>query len=239
MSLPKINQPIYELTLPSSGKKISYRPYLVKEDKILLMAAESGDPKEMGTATRQVVNNCVVDKNFDCDDLPIFDVDFIFMNIRAKSVGEKISQFYTCNNQVDDHICGETFTVDINIKDVKVIMPDNPKEFWLSENLGVKMKYPSYKTTMSLLETDNELEQTIKTLYGSIEYFYDKEQTFSMRDTTLDKFKIFVDDLTTDQFNKLKKFIENIPYFEIKKSVTCPKCGFVHEMTYGDPISFF
>lgn len=204
------------------------------------MAAESDDPKEMAAATRQIINNCVLDEGFDCLDLPIFDADYIFMHIRAKSVGEKIKQNYTCNNKVNGVECGSKFSIEINLNEVQLVRDESIKDqIYLTPELGVKMKYPSYKITSSILDSDNDLDQTLKTLYGSIEYIFDKDQTYQMKETSYDEFLTFINDLTKDQFEKLTGFIESTPYFEIKKEHKCEKCGFLHEFKFDDPLSFF
>lgn len=241
--LPKTTQPIYELQLISDPKTtITYRPYTVKEDRLALMAAESQDVKEMANVTRQIVNNCVLDEGFDCLNLPVFDVDWIYMHIRAKAVGEKITNEYNCQNILpeDGKPCNNKMKVTLNLYDVQV---QNPKKdsmtVQLAPDLGVIMKYPTYKTTLSILDTDSATEQTLKTLYGSIDKIFDKDQMYPIRDESFESFSEWIDGLTTEQYNKITNWLETLPEIKANISHTCEKCGFIHEFNYEDPVNFF
>lgn len=244
--LPKITQPTYDLKLPSDNSKITFRAYSVKEERILMIAAEGKDEKEIAAATRQIVNNVVVaPANFDCLDLPTFDVDYIFMNARAKSVGDKVEQDFTCNNpkpsagKQDSEICGQKFKMIFNLGDVKIVDNKADKKIFFSKDFGVIMKYPSYKTTLGLTEEDSEFETTQKTIYGSIDCIFDATQTYPMKEQSYAEFTEFMDSLTTDQYNKIKDFIDKMPSFYIEKEHVCEKCGFVHKVRYDDPVNFF
>ena len=154
--LPKIDLPIYELTLPSTGKKVKVRPFLVKEEKLLLMALESDDDLEIVNTTKQIINNCIVSEKIDVNTLPFFDVDYLFIALRAKSIVEKVDIKYTCKNVVDGQTCGSSFNAEIDVSNVKIIKDETvPNVIDLKNNVKVKMKYPSY-TTMKLI-MDNEI----------------------------------------------------------------------------------
>ena len=140
MALPKIELPIYDLTIPSTEKVIQIRPFKVKEEKLLLIASESNDPDEMINATKQVVNNCIVSEKIDIEKLTFFDIDYIFIALRAKSVGDKIEMKYTCNAiDQEGKSCGGTFDAEIDISNVKVIKSDDMKIDM--GNIHMKMKY--------------------------------------------------------------------------------------------------
>ena len=145
MALPKIELPAYELEIPSSGKTIRVRPFTVKEEKMLLMAVESGVQSEIITTVRQVINNCILDGDLDVDKMPFFDVDYLFTFLRGKSVGETIEVKLTCNNVVEDGICGNQFVADMDIGKVELIKDENiSNDIKLGPQAGVKMRYPNY-----------------------------------------------------------------------------------------------
>lgn len=242
MTLPKIQQPIYELVLPSNSKrKISYRPYLSKEDKIILQAAETNDALEMSRAIRQIVNNCVLDKGFDCEDLPVFDVDFIYMNLRAKSVGEKVPLKFTCNADLPTGgKCENKFEIVIDVNEIKPSpSPDIDKILYLTPDTGVKMKWPTYKVISNIDPEIPELEQTYKTIFGSVEHIFDKTDVYPIQDSTYDEFKEFLENLTLEQYSKITNFLDKMPGYALHKEHVCEVCGHKHEFDYADPTDFF
>ena len=140
MTLPKIDVPIYDITLPSNGKTIKIRPFLVKEEKLLLMAIESKDNDNIIKTTKQVINNCIVSGDLDLEKIPFFDVDYLFIALRAKSIGEKIETSYVCNNVVDGNKCGGVFETDIDISNCVIKKKDDiTMDIALSSKLSMKM----------------------------------------------------------------------------------------------------
>lgn len=237
--LPKINLPTYEIKLPSNGKIINFRPFVVKEEKLLLMALESGDENEIIKTTKQIVNNCVLG-DIDVDKLPFFDIDYIFIALRAKSVGESIEIKFTCNNVIPNtsNMCGTVFPANIDIVNCKIIKDDNIKDtIYLTGTMYVKMKYPSY-TTMRTIFNDFE-DSNINMMAECIDMVVDGDTVYTKKDYTKEELYDFIDNLSQQQYKKLEQFINNFPSFVITSDATCPKCNFNHKLEYDDFTSFF
>lgn len=239
-TLPKIDQPLYSLTLPYTKKTIQYRPFLVKEEKILLLAAQGKDQVEITFSIYQVVRNCIVNDNIKIEDLPAFEIDLLFLNMRAKSIGDKVEQEFTCNNLIANDTmartikCGHVFVVPLSVSDV-IITPFH-KEFnvKLSEKMGVMMKYPkfrSYDTEKTNVEYD--------ILMDCLDKIYDTTETYSFQDQSPGEIIEWIESLTKEQFNKIQYWYDSIPKLEMIKKFKCAKCGFEHEMNIEDPLSFF
>lgn len=238
MELPKVSTPIVELTLPSSGKVVRARPFLVKEEKLLLMAAESKDLNEIVATTKQVINNCLVDNDVNINTLPFFDIDYLFIALRAKSIGENIEMNFTCNNIVNGNKCGGVFPVLLDIQKIVVNMPEVSEKVFITDTVGVKFKYPTY-SAMKTLPTDDVYQRNIRTIYASVDYVFDGDKVYSSKDMSFEDFEKFVSDFTQENYSKLEKWIENFPSFHIEKQQACIKCGFNHNIKYKDFTSFF
>lgn len=145
MPLPKIDLPNYEIKIPSTGQAITIRPFIVGEEKLLLLAVAGKDPNEIINTTKTVIKNCIVSGDVNVDTLPFFDIDYIFVALRAKSVGESVDVNYTCNNVVEDHLCGATFLAKIDISNCEIVKnPEISMDVKLSGKILIKMKYPTY-----------------------------------------------------------------------------------------------
>lgn len=239
MALPKIELPIYDLTIPSTEKVIQIRPFKVKEEKLLLIAAESNDPDEMINATKQVVNNCVVSEKFDIEKLPYFDVDYIFIALRAKSVGDKIEMKYTCNAVTEEgQTCGGSFDAEIDISNVQVITNDETLKIDLG-NINIKMKYPSYTVMKSISDKDSVIDRKIKLISACVDVVTQGDKVYTRKDFTEKEMVNFIENLTESQYKKLEIFVDELPYFIVKLEKKCPKCGFNHIMEYNDLTDFF
>lgn len=239
MGLPKVDVPIYELTLPSTGKAISVRPFLVKEEKLLLMALASNDETQIIDTTKQIVNNCMLTKGIDVNKLPYFDIDYLFIALRAKSVGENIDVSFICNNKTPEGKCGFVFPVKIDIAHVKILNNEKKKEVQLSPTLVVKMKYPSYAIMKRLMGSEDGLTKKIKLIASCIEVMIDGDKTYSPKDYSKEEFEEFLENMTEVQFKKLDEFTQELPYFVVTAEHDCPKCGFHHKIEYKDFTSFF
>lgn len=240
MSLPKIDLPLYVVKLPSNGKTVKIRPFLVKEEKLLLMALESGDDREIIDTTKQVINNCLIDSDINIDKLPFFDVDYLFIALRAKSVGESIEVKYTCNNIVENRSCNNVFPAQIDISNC-VLTNDgeisNP--ILLGNNIQVKMKYPNYTTMKLLLDSGSVIDTKINIIANSIDQIVNGDTVHTSKDLTKEDIVGFIENLTKQQYDKLEHFANNFPSFVIKSKAVCTKCGFEHDLTYTDFTSFF
>lgn len=240
MSLPKIDVPTYNVTLPSNDKEIVVRPFLVKEEKILLMAVESKDNENIIKTTKQIINNCVISGNLDLEKLPFFDVDYLFIALRAKSIGENIEVTYKCNNTVQDQVCNGAFTVDIDISNCKI---SNDKEISntieLNSKLSVKMKYPSYSIMKMITGNESILEKKIRIIASCVDRIVDGDKIYTTKDFTREELHRFLEDLTNEQYKKLEVFIDNFPEFYIQGNGKCGKCGYNHSVRYTDFARFF
>lgn len=237
MSLPKLDVPVYELTLPSNGKKLSYRPFLVKEEKIMLMAALSKDEEEIKRSIKQIINNCLVNSEFDVETAPLFDVEFVLMNIRVKSIGDVIRNEYECNNEVNGTKCGGEFKVEIRLSDIHVEKQEADPEIWLTDKIGVKMKWPTFSGLKSKSPKDKAFDYDL--LANCVEYVFDKEQTYKLKEQSKKEIEEFFDGLNKEQFDKMIAYLAKVPKFEVHKKQPCPKCGFEHSIDIKDMLSFF
>ena len=239
--LPTVDVPTYELRIPSSGKEIKIRPFLVKEEKLLLMAAESNDVNEIIRTTKQIITNCVIDGDVDVDKLPFFDIDYLFIALRAKSISESVEIGFTCNHVMPETgtKCGHHFDAEIDISNAEIIKPDTPMVFELGGKVSVKMKYPSYSIMKVIDEKGNPLERKINIIVNCIDQIVKGEKVYSTKDYTKEDLREFVENLTEENYKKLESFTSNFPSFAVKLDKTCGKCGHNHNIEYTDFESFF
>ena len=236
MALPQVALPTYELTVPSTGKKLKFRPFVVKEEKLLLLALESNDEKNIEDAVKQLLKGCIQSR-VKIDDLPIFDLEFIFLQIRAVSVGEIIEMNVTCKDDNETKV-----KYNLNLAEVKVNFPEgHSKKIELSKKMGIVMKYPSMKEFIktsiigSALDADNVLE----VIAGCIDQIYDGEEVYDSSTTTKKEFVEFVEGLTNAQFEELQKFFETAPSLSHTFSVINPNTGKESEFIIEGLASFF
>lgn len=236
MSLPKINSPLYELTIPSTEKKIKYRAFVVKEEKILLLALESQEQEEITNAIIQIINNCVQSK-IDIDSLSTFDIEYIFLNIRAKSVGEELEFSITCP---DD---GETqVEVTIDIDAIKVHKDDkHDSVIDLGNGYFVKMKYPTMKYIADKKnnETKSVIDSTFDYAVDCIEQIYNEEEVWEAANSTRKELVEFVESLNSKQYQKIQDFFNTMPKLKHTVMITNPKTGVESEVTIEGLANFF
>jgi len=241
--LPKLDVPTYEVNLISTGKPIRFRPFLVKEQKLFLMASESDDPKETVQVIRQVLKNCIIDE-IDVDSLPTFDLEWLFINLRARSVEEIVNLRYKCNNNVKDEEgkdvkCSGYVEFDVNLLDIEPSKnPEHTNKVQITENLGVVLKYPTFEMVQKY-EGLQENDLMTNVLVDCIDYIFDKEQMYYAKDTTRTELTEFVDNLQQKDLEKIKLFFDTIP--EVKKDVTfeCPKCKYNEQIAIKGIQNFF
>ena len=239
MPLPKINTPTYQLTLPSNNKKIKYRPFLVREEKILILALESGDAKQISSSIVDIMADCIETKGVDITKLPSFDIEYLFLNIRAKSVGETVEVVITCP---DD----KKTTVDtiINIDDIKIKKtPGHKNIIKLDDKYSMKLKYPSMQQFIDAnFDTDEEgsqVAQSINMLSTCIDMIYDEEESWDAADSSPDELNSFIEQLNTKQFKEVESFFETMPKLEHIVEVTNPKTGKTRKVKLEGLASFF
>ena len=240
MALPKIDVPTYEIDLPLSKKKVRYRPFLVKEQRNLLMAMESSDSNSIQQAIRDILYNCTLTEGIDIEKLPIIDVEYYFINLRAKSVGEIVESRYKCNNEVDGKECGNIMEKEINLLDIKVQSErDISNDIQLDNKLTIKLKYPEFNIVQSSLQFDNINDVTFNMIANSIEYIYDGEQFYYANESTPEELLQFVEGMNQEQFAKVEDFFNNLPKLKETIDITCNKCGFHHNIDVEGLESFF
>jgi hypothetical protein len=240
MALPKLDVPTYEIELPISKTKIKYRPFLVKEQKNLLMAIESNESSTIQQNVKDILYNCTLTEGIDIEKLPIIDIEYYFIQLRAKSVGEVVESRYRCNNEVNDKECGNIMEKNINLMDIKVEMdPDNNPEIQLSNKITIKMKYPEFGIVKNSLDLDNINDITFNMIAESIEYIYDGEQFYYGHEAQPGEMLEFVEGMNQEQFMKVEKFLNSLPTLKQNIEMTCGKCGFHHNIEVEGLESFF
>ena len=247
MGLPTIAVPEYTLIIPSTKKEVKYRPFLVKEEKILLLAMESEKTEEIIEATKTIINNCVYG-DINVEEMPTFDVEYIFLQLRGKAKGEVLDLKYNCPK------CKQEILVDINIDDIAIKRnEEHTKDVKITEELGVMMKYPNLSLQTKIAQEDEkpEVERLFETMIDCIDYIYDKETTYPSKDHTKEEMTIFLESLTDNQFQKISKFFETSPVLKHNIKLHCknkgkvPKgekkkeCGYKEEISLEGLNSFF
>ena len=236
MALPIVETPRYELTLPSQETKVQYRPFLVKEEKILYVALESGDEKEMQQATKQILKSVTFDK-LNVEELPTFDVEYIFLQVRAKSVGEIAKFKIICPD--DKETYGD---VEVDLSKVEVEVDDaHSNNVVLDEKrkLGVVMKYPNMKVLYSQEFKSLKYEDIISLIIGCVEYIYEGEKNYPVSESTREELKDFFESLPQEQFGKIRKFFESMPRLRHETKVKNPKTGVESKITFSGLQDFF
>ena len=237
MALPVASTAKYELTLPSQQKTIKYRPFLVKEEKVLLMAMESGDAKEMLSAIKEIVKSCTFGEMI-AEEYPMFDIEYVFLQIRSKSVGEKTKLKILCP---DD---GKTYAeTEIDLSKIEVYVDDDHTNNIMIDDdrkLGVVMRYPALKDVdADTLQGDINIQKTYKMITNCIDSIYEGEKVYSRKETSEKEIQEFVDGLTADQMKKLSAFYNSMPRLEHKIMVKNPKTEVESEVTLKGLASFF
>lgn len=236
MALPKIGVPTLELHLPSNGKTVKYRPFIVKEEKVLLLALESEDEDQITNAVKDVIKSCVLSR-IKVDELPAFDLEYIFLKIRAAAVGEVITMNVTC---MDD---GETTVeVEINLNDVEIYHPEgHTNKIMLTDDMGIIMKYPSMDRFIEAEFLDKEIktEEVFDFIAESIDQVFDSEEVWDSSTTSKKEMKEWVETLTTKQFEAIQKFYETMPKLRYQFSVVNPKTGKKSDYTIEGLQNFF
>ena len=240
MALPKLDIPTYEIELPVSKKKIKYRPFLVKEQRNLLMAMESDSADSIHQNVKDILYNFTLTENIDIEKLPIIDVEYYFINLRAKSVGEVIESKYKCNNEVDGDICGNIMENSVDLTKIHVTQNEEiSPEIKISDKITVKLKYPEFNIVKESLEYDDINEITFNMVAKSIEYIYDGEQFYYANEAQPGELLTFVEQMNQEQFSKIENFFNNLPKLKEIIEMNCSKCGFHHKIEIEGIENFF
>lgn len=240
MALPKIDTPVYELTLPLSKKQIRFRPFLVKEQKNLLMAIEADDTETIERNIKQVLNNCTLSENVSIERLPVLDIEYYFIQLRARSVGEIVENNYICTNKIDGNECGSKMTATLNLLDIEVQKKDNTSDIiQLTDKISIKLKYPEFSTMEKIKDKNTAVAVAFQMIADSIEYIFDGQQYYYANETTPQELSEFIETLNTEQFVKIEEFFDNLPVLNKTVDIKCPKCGYDHSIRVEGLENFF
>jgi len=238
MPLPKINTPTYELELPSTGQTIRYRPFLVKEEKLLVIALESEDNKQITNAIKAVIKNCILTKDIKVESLPTFDIEYLFLNIRGKSVGEEVEVNIICPDDNETNV-----TVSIDLDDIKVQKNDeHTNKIKVDNSIMMEMKYPSLDQFIKAnfdFKNENAMEQSFELIASCIDKIFTEEEVWSTADVTKKELSEFLDQMNSSQFKEIEKFFETMPKLSHKLMVTNPKTKVESEVVLEGLASFF
>ena len=238
MPLPTIATPTYELELPSTGKKIKYRPFLVKEEKLLVLALETEDTKQISTAIKTVLKNCIQSRGVKVESLPTFDIEYLFLNIRGKSVGEEIEVNLIAP---DDEVTSVPVT--INIDDIKIQKKkDHTNKIKLDKTLMMEMKYPSLdEFVKNNFDFDGEvdMDQSFDLIASCIDKIYNEEEVWSTADCTKKEVKDFLEQMNSMQFKEIEKFFDEMPKLSHSVTFINPKTKVESTVVLEGLASFF
>ena len=238
MPLPKIATPTYELELPSTGKTVQYRPFLVKEEKLLVLALESEDTKQITSAIKAVIKACIKTRGVKVEALPTFDIEYLFLNIRGKSVGEDLDVNIVCPDDKETEV-----KVNINLDDIQCKKnPDHTNKIKLDDNLMMEMKYPSLDEFIKSnfdLEEKNQMDQSFDLIASCIDKIYNEEEVWASEDCTKKEMSEFLETMNSSQFKEIETFFETMPKLSHTIKVTNPKTKVVSDVVLEGLASFF
>ena len=236
MPLPTIVTPSYELTLPSNGKKIKYRPFLVKEEKILILAIESNSMKDISRAIKDVLKNCILTKGVKIDELPTFDIEYLFLNIRSRSVGESIDLVITCPDDNETKINTQIYIDEIQVKTNK----DHNPDIKLDDTYTMRLKYPSLDQFIDEnFNFDLDRDNSFDIISSCIDMVFSDEEAWEAKDCTKKELLEFVERLNSAQFKEVEKFFDTMPQLSHEIEVENPKTKVKSTVTLEGLASFF
>ena len=231
MALPVMVTPEFETTIPSTEKDIKFRPFLVKEEKILFMALQGQDPSEMSNAVKRVLQNCILTSDVDVDSLATFDIEYLFLRLRAKSVGEVIE--LRLKHREGD--CNYVHNYELNLEDVKVQFDEElDNKVQLSDQVGIVLKYPTIDSAQT---ADNDLDEMMDFVADCVEMVYDSDNVYE--NFSKDEIKQFLESLNGTQFKKVRDFFNKVPKLSHDIEWTCPQCGKTEKVYLEGLASFF
>ena len=237
MALPMNSTPVYTLTVPSSGKQLKFRPFLIKEEKTLLIAQQSEDPIVMVESLKEVIQSCIKDE-VDVNELATFDLEYIFTQIRSKSVGEIIELMMLCDTCTDDKAVAK---VSIDLTKIQVEKnPEHKSKIHLYQDVGIVMKYPTLDILKKMESINtNDLDEVFNIVVDCIDYIYNEEEVFHAKEQTKQELLDFLNNLSSDQFAEVQKFFETMPKLKHEIDYVCPVCSKEHHKVLEGLNSFF
>ena len=238
MPLPKISTPTYELELPSSGQTVKYRPFLVKEEKVLVIALESEDNKQITNAIKAVLKSCIQTRGVKVEHLPTFDIEYLFLNIRGKSVGEELEVNVICPDDEETQV-----KTTINLDDIQIEKDENhTKQIKLDDNLMMEMKYPSLEQFIKNnfdFDEKNQMDQSFELIATCIDKIYNEEEVWATADCTKKEVNDFLESMNSSQFKEIETFFETMPKLSHTIKVTNPKTKVESDVVLEGLASFF
>ena len=239
MALPMNNTPIFNLTVPSTGKIIRFRPFLVKDEKALLIAQQSEDVLVMVDTLKGVIKSCVIDE-INTDDLSTFDIEYIFIQIRGKSIGETVELLFPCDDDHGDQNEKAVTKVRIDISKIQVEKAKgHTNKINLFGDVGIMMKYPTIDSAKKLERSGDDMDSIFEIVADSIDYIFQGEDIFYAKEQSREELLQFLNNLTSEQFLKLQNFFENMPRLKTEVDYKCPICGKEHHKVLEGLQSFF
>ena len=238
MPLPKIATPTYELVLPSSNKKIKYRPFLVKEEKILILAMESQDSTQIANAVKDVISNCILSRGIKVEKLSTFDIEYLFLNIRGKSVGEDIEVNIVCPDDEETSV-----TVNVNLDDIQVIKSDDHTDkIKLDDKIMMQMKYPSLDQFIKNnfdISDKNVMDQSFELIASCVDKIFTEDEVWTTSDCTKKEMNDFLEQMNSSQFKEIEAFFQTMPKLSHTIKVTNPNTKVESEVVLEGLASFF
>ena len=237
MPLPTIATPTYELTLPSNGKTIKYRPFLVKEEKILILAIESGNPQDITRAIKDVLKNCIHTRGVKVDQLPTFDIEYLFLNIRGKSVGESVDLIIICPDDGKTEVTQTVYIDEIQVVKSK----EHTTDIKVDDNYTLRMRYPSLDQFINenFTFSDDDVDSTFKVVSSCIDMVFSDDEAWESKDYTEKELISFLEQFNSVQFKQIEKFFDTMPKLSHKIEVENPNTGVKSEVTLEGLSSFF
>lgn len=238
MPLPSVSVPTYTLQIPSTKKEIKFRPFLVKEEKILIIANESEDPKQVADAVKTAISNCIVTRGIKIDKLATFDIEYLFLNIRGKAVGETVEVLITCPDDGKTQV-----PVSINLDEINVqVNDDHSRDIKLDDKLMLRMKYPSLEEfikTNFINQMDISVTETFDLIISCIEQVYSEDESWNASDCSKKELLEFIDQLNGKQFKQIEKFFETMPKLSHTITIKNPNTEVENEVVLEGLTSFF
>ena len=239
MPLPMLDLPTFNVFLPSIEKEVKFRPFIVKEEKLLLIAMESNDFNTILNSIKQVIQNCIITEGVSVEKLPLHELEYFFLNLRSRSMGEKVELEYVCENVVDQKKCKGQVFVEVDLLKVELEEKKLKTNIQLTENVGIKLKYPTIDVSGISNDKDNDVDTAIELIEKCTEYLYDKEQVYKPSEMADGEFKEFISNLTQPQFIMLRDFFEDVPKIKYDTTATCRKCKMDHKIHLEGLLDFF
>jgi len=237
MKLPVINAPKYPIHLVGIDRELHYRPFQIGEEKILLMAMESGEQDDMVNAVKQILTQCIEETDIDIDNMPVFDIEYMFLHLRKRSIGENVELHFSLE-KCKEKKCTNPITLDINLDEIQLTKdPRHSKTIQLTDEIGIVMGYPTLK--MVGFDASNNVMGGFALVRKCIEKVFTSDDSFNTKDCSEEEVDAFINSLTKKQFEKIEEFFETMPKISKTFLVECPKCGSKEDITLDGIHNFF